>query len=125
MWQAKKTCLSSRNSANPVIGYYHVRCFENLLDLLSPHYVARFEVDRDEYPPDRGAEDVFEKYISKWKRRLSTTQSASDKRESSKVAGIDKDWAIANRMHEKMRQWLEGQHWRTSNRCKSSGFLYQ
>lgn len=64
MWQAKKTCLSSRNSANPVIGYYHVRCFENLLDLLSPHYVARFEVDRDEYPPGRGAEDVFEKYIS-------------------------------------------------------------
>lgn len=49
---------------------YHVKCFEELLDLSSPHYVARFESDRQKHTPDRGAQDILDEYISRWKIRI-------------------------------------------------------
>jgi hypothetical protein len=50
--------------------YYHVKCFEELLDLSSPHYVARFEPHGQKHGPDRGASCILKEYISRWKIRI-------------------------------------------------------
>lgn len=57
--------------ANVFIVMYHVRCLEELLDLSSPHYVARFEPDRQKHSPNEGAQRILEEYICRWKFRLS------------------------------------------------------
>lgn len=57
--------------ADYAVDFYHVGCFENLLDMSSSHYVARFDADRRRYIPDLGAQLIFEEYISRWKLRLS------------------------------------------------------
>ncbi|KIW20496.1 hypothetical protein PV08_01071 [Exophiala spinifera] len=58
--------------------YYHVKCFEELLDLSSPHYVARFEPDRQKHIPDHGAQCILEEYISRWKLRIKQTPHHED-----------------------------------------------
>jgi hypothetical protein len=55
--------------------YYHVECFEELLDLSSPHYVARFVPDR-KHIPDQGANCILEEYISRWKLRIQPGKEA-------------------------------------------------
>jgi hypothetical protein len=50
--------------------FYHVTCFEELLDLTSPHYVSRFEADRSKHVPDHGAQVILEEYISRSKLRI-------------------------------------------------------
>jgi len=40
--------------------YYHVECFEELLDFSSPHYVARFEPDRRKHIPDQAAQCILD-----------------------------------------------------------------
>jgi hypothetical protein len=63
--------------------YYHVKCFEELLDLSSPHYVARFLPDR-KHTPDYGANCILGEYISRWKLRiqqLKETPKAPNRRE--------------------------------------------
>jgi hypothetical protein len=55
--------------------YYHVGCFEELLDLSSPHYVARFVPDR-KHIPDHGANCILEEYISRWKLRIQPAKEA-------------------------------------------------
>jgi hypothetical protein len=50
--------------------YYHVKCFEELLDLSSPHYLARFESDITKYIPDIGAQYILNEYLRRWKVRI-------------------------------------------------------
>ncbi|KAI9038997.1 uncharacterized protein KD926_010099 [Aspergillus affinis] len=50
--------------------YYHVKCFEELLDLSSPHYLARFECDITKYIPDIGAQHILKEYLRRWKVRI-------------------------------------------------------
>ncbi|EED22717.1 hypothetical protein TSTA_062050 [Talaromyces stipitatus ATCC 10500] len=55
--------------------YYHVRCFEHLLHMSSPHYAARFDADMEKHTPDRGARSILEEYISRWRLRLAPAQN--------------------------------------------------
>lgn len=67
--------LHSTNLANPAIDYYHVRCFENLLDMSSLSYAMRFDADRSNNIPNLGARCILKAYISRWKLRLTQTSS--------------------------------------------------
>ncbi|KAL9615755.1 MAG: hypothetical protein Q9160_009282 [Pyrenula sp. 1 TL-2023] len=58
--------------------YYHVKCFEELLDLTSPHYMARFEADSQKYVPDHGVQCILEEYISRWRLRIKRTGEHED-----------------------------------------------
>lgn len=49
--------------------FYHVKCFEELLDLSSPHYAARFESEMLRYRLDLSAECILKEYISRWELR--------------------------------------------------------
>jgi hypothetical protein len=63
------------NFVNPAVDYYHVRCFEYLLHMSSPHYAARFDADMKKHTPDRGARSILEEYISRWRLRLAPAQN--------------------------------------------------
>ena len=70
------------SDADLFTGFYHVQCFEELLDLDSPHYVVRFEPDMNGFRPDLGARKVFQEYISRWEARIKqvdTKPTASEK----------------------------------------------
>ncbi|KAE8382662.1 hypothetical protein BDV26DRAFT_288226 [Aspergillus bertholletiae] len=57
--------------------YYHVKCFEELVDLSSPHYLARFESDRTKYIPDYGAQCILEEYLRRWRVRIGSLDDNS------------------------------------------------
>ncbi len=71
---ASFACAVSTTYADLSTDYYHVGCFEELLDLSSPHYLARLEPDRRKYIPDHGAQCILEEYISRWKLRIQQTR---------------------------------------------------
>jgi hypothetical protein len=58
--------------------YYHVECFEELLDLSSPHYVARFVRHDWTYGADRGASCILKEYVSRWKTRIQTRKETHE-----------------------------------------------
>ncbi|EXJ54956.1 uncharacterized protein A1O5_12867 [Cladophialophora psammophila CBS 110553] len=66
--------------------FYHVKCFEQLLDLSSPHYAARFEPDMRKHIPDHGAQCILEEYISRWKLRTQQTPKHEEDPRSSPSA---------------------------------------
>ncbi|GFG15670.1 hypothetical protein IFM5058_07569 [Aspergillus udagawae] len=73
--------------------YYHVHCFEELLDQTSPHFVSRFESDITKYIPDHGAQCILEECIRKWKSRIENTNTEPD------------EWSIADGLWEQNRHF--------------------
>ena len=69
--------------ANLFIDYYHVKCFEELLDLSSSHYAERFEPDRWKHIPDHGAQCILEEYLSRWKHRAEQNHKRQEESQSS------------------------------------------
>ena len=70
---------------------YHVKCFEELLDLSSPHYVVRFESDQEKHMPDRGAQDILAEYISRWQHRREQGKIVNSDLPKSMGAGSGKE----------------------------------
>jgi hypothetical protein len=73
------------------IDYYHVHCFEEILDLTSPHFVSRFESDITKYIPDHGAQCILEECTRKWKSQIESANTEPD------------EWSIADGLWEQNR----------------------
>jgi hypothetical protein len=96
---ASFACAISTSYADLSTDYYHVGCFEELLDLSSPHYLARLEPDRRKYIPDRGAQCILEEYISRWKLRIQQTRKHEGDPQSSSSADHVVTESSSTRIH--------------------------
>ncbi|GIK05801.1 hypothetical protein Aspvir_009914 [Aspergillus viridinutans] len=83
--------------------YYHVHCFEELLDLTSPHFVSRFEPAITKYIPDHGAQCILEECTRKWKSQIESANTEPH------------EWSIADGHWEQIRQ--------SSRRARQEAYL--
>jgi hypothetical protein len=58
------------NLVNSDIGYYHVYCFESLVDVSSLDHAERFTAGGQKFAADRGAECLTAEVISRRKQKL-------------------------------------------------------
>jgi hypothetical protein len=97
------------NVANSTIDYYHVRCFENLVHMSSPHYAARFDADQEKYTPDRGAQCILEEYIARWKLRLTKAQNNENSSSSTATEVVGAGQSVILQTHPPTAKVIEQQ----------------